>query len=127
MNRPVTKPIQPGGEAISMDVLMELQSVADEADAGTTLVANFGAARLLGKLSGLMPFEDEALCKQADPEAFILEAGGTTKYGKRICSMCVVSDECLEWALANNETGVWGGTSDNERKEIKKQRAAKED
>lgn len=39
---------------------------------------------------------------------------------------CRVRQACLDWALALGETGVWGGTNDDQRKAIKrrKQRAA---
>lgn len=36
---------------------------------------------------------------------------------KRICARCPVTDECLAWALRNHElTGVWGGTTEVERR-----------
>lgn len=35
---------------------------------------------------------------------------------KRVCISCPVMDECLAWALSNDEMeGVWGGTSPRER------------
>lgn len=37
----------------------------------------------------------------------------------RVCSNCVVIEECLEYALENKEEhGVWGGTSERERRRI---------
>lgn len=35
---------------------------------------------------------------------------------------CPVRDTCLEWGLEHDEFGVWGGTSERERRRIKKQR-----
>lgn len=35
-----------------------------------------------------------------------------------ICKGCPVIDECLEFAIAHKEQGVWGGTSYAERKRI---------
>lgn len=38
---------------------------------------------------------------------------------KRICGICPVRAECLEWALETGQyTGVWGGLSERERREL---------
>lgn len=34
------------------------------------------------------------------------------------CSRCPVRQQCLEFALAHNEPGVWGGTTGRERDRI---------
>ena len=43
-----------------------------------------------------------------------------------VCERCVVRDECLEYALAtfapSRDHGIWGGTSERERKRIRVQR-----
>ena len=40
---------------------------------------------------------------------------------KRICQCCAVQRECLEFALATEqEHGVWGGTTEAERRSILK-------
>lgn len=41
---------------------------------------------------------------------------------KRICLGCPVQRECLEYAVDNGEAGVWGGTSERERRRIRRQR-----
>lgn len=39
---------------------------------------------------------------------------------KRICGNCVVRGECLDWAMSTGqEHGVWGGTSETERRAMK--------
>lgn len=66
-------------------------------------------------------WQDRALCAQTDPEAFFPEKGGSTREAKRICLGCEVRDECLEYALANDERfGIWGGLSERERRRLKK-------
>ncbi|MBA3653812.1 MAG: WhiB family transcriptional regulator [Actinobacteria bacterium] len=41
---------------------------------------------------------------------------------KAVCRGCDVQSECLEFALATNqEAGVWGGTSEDERRRLRKQ------
>ena len=67
-------------------------------------------------------WQDQALCAQTDPEAFYPEKGGSTREAKRICQACPVQDECLEFALANDERfGIWGGLSERERRRLRKQ------
>lgn len=46
---------------------------------------------------------------------------------KAVCRTCPVKPECLEWALANNvDHGVWGETTERDRKRIRQQRARSE-
>lgn len=53
-----------------------------------------------------------ALCAETDPELFFPEKGGSPRRAKEICAGCPVRQECLEYALKNGETGVWGGTTE---------------
>ena len=45
-----------------------------------------------------------------------------TKYLSRICQECPFLHACREWAIANNEHGVWGGTTESQRKVIRMRR-----
>lgn len=66
-------------------------------------------------------WQERALCAQTDPEAFFPEKGGSTREAKRICLGCEVRDQCLEYALANDERfGIWGGLSERERRRLKR-------
>ncbi|OKL50214.1 WhiB family transcriptional regulator [Boudabousia marimammalium] len=70
---------------------------------------------------GLLAWQEQALCAQTDPEAFFPEKGGSTREAKGVCAMCEVRQECLEYALANDERfGIWGGLSERERRKLKK-------
>lgn len=71
------------------------------------------------------------LCAQADPEAWFPDKGGSTRAAKAICNgdttrpPCPVRDECLAWALANNERfGIWGGMSERERRRLNAEQVA---
>jgi WhiB family redox-sensing transcriptional regulator len=67
-----------------------------------------------------LSWQTDALCAQTDPEAFFPEKGGSTRDAKRICSSCDVRDQCLEYALQNDERfGIWGGLSERERRRLK--------
>ena len=62
-----------------------------------------------------------AACLGADPRLFTDPRPGTddTHRALTICGGCVVRDACLEHALATGERyGVWGGTSEHERRPL---------
>lgn len=45
---------------------------------------------------------------------------------KKVCASCPVKDACLEAALRNGEKdGVWGGTSERERRAIRREQGIK--
>ncbi|MCW2542646.1 MAG: WhiB family transcriptional regulator [Frankiales bacterium] len=70
---------------------------------------------------GQLSWQDQALCAQTDPEAFFPEKGGSTREAKRICVGCEVKQECLEYALMQDERfGIWGGLSERERRRLKR-------
>ena len=74
-----------------------------------------------GEDDGLLAWQDQALCAQTDPEAFFPEKGGSTREAKRICVGCEVKQECLEYALMQDERfGIWGGLSERERRRLKR-------
>ena len=59
----------------------------------------------------------DSACKDADPSIFFVERGESGEEAKAICATCPVKQECLDYALANNETiGVWGGMSRRQRR-----------
>jgi len=40
---------------------------------------------------------------------------------KAVCRVCPVIDACLEYALETNQrSGIWGGTSEKERKSLRR-------
>jgi len=66
-------------------------------------------------------WSERALCAQTDPEAFFPEKGGSTREAKKVCLVCDVRQECLEYALDHDERfGIWGGLSERERRRLKK-------
>jgi WhiB family transcriptional regulator, redox-sensing transcriptional regulator len=68
-----------------------------------------------------LPWQEEALCAQTDPEAFFPEKGGSTREAKRVCGRCEVRGDCLSYALAHDERfGIWGGLSERERRRLKR-------
>ncbi|MCI1983847.1 MAG: WhiB family transcriptional regulator [Bifidobacteriaceae bacterium] len=66
----------------------------------------------------------KALCAQTDPEAFFPEKGGSAAVAKAICAQCEVREQCLKWAIEQDERfGIWGGMSERERRRYKKNQA----
>jgi WhiB family redox-sensing transcriptional regulator len=69
-------------------------------------------------------WQDGANCLGVDPDLFFPERGASTREAKDVCRGCIVSEVCLEVALANGEKfGIWGGLSERERRPIRKARA----
>ncbi len=76
-------------------------------------------------------WRDLALCRDTDPELFFpVGTTGTAltqiDRAKQVCGECTVRDECLEFSLTTNQdSGIWGGLSEEERRVIRRQRAAR--
>ena len=69
-------------------------------------------------------WSDQALCKDLDTQMFFPKRGEATKPIKIICSVCPVVKPCLEYAMKSSEKfGVWGGTSERERRRIRGMRS----
>ena len=71
-------------------------------------------------------WRERALCRDTEPDLFFpVGSTGTAleqiEAAKTVCSGCDVRALCLEFALATNqESGVWGGTSEEERRKLRK-------
>ena len=84
--------------------------------------ATFDAEDFLAALIRWRPaFFDDALCREPAYEGvnFYPELGESTGPAKRVCAGCLVRDECLAFAVEHREIGVWGGTSDKERRSMR--------
>ncbi|CAM3583164.1 WhiB family transcriptional regulator [Micrococcus flavus] len=74
-------------------------------------------------VEGELAWQVDALCAQTDPEAFFPEKGGSTRDAKRVCAACLVRQECLDYAMDNDERfGIWGGLSERERRRLRRER-----
>lgn len=73
---------------------------------------------------GHLSWQKYAACLEADPEIFFPERGYSSAAAKAICATCPVVAECLEYALATHQQyGIWGATSDRERRKLRRQSA----
>ena len=68
-------------------------------------------------------------CRDSDPDVFF--PIGTTgpavvqiEQAKAVCGRCPVVQSCLDWALrSGQDSGVWGGLSEDERRALKRRQA----
>lgn len=68
-------------------------------------------------------FRDFGSCRGLDPDLFFPERGEPSVRAKQVCGDCIVRDECLRYALDHNERyGIWGGTSERERRRLRRDR-----
>ena len=65
----------------------------------------------------------EGRCREMDPAVFFPSDGIGVQSAQRVCEECPVRLPCLEYALDNRvDHGVWGGTSERERRRILRRR-----
>ena len=66
----------------------------------------------------------QAACRNLDPELFFPLGTNAQQIeqAKQVCGACAVRAECLEFALVTNQDhGVWGGASEDERRKLRRQ------
>ncbi len=71
-----------------------------------------------------------ASCRDTDPDLFF--PVGTTgpaivqiEAAKSVCNACDAKEPCLEFALeTNQDSGVWGATSEEDRRQLRRARLA---
>lgn len=66
----------------------------------------------------------EGNCASKPPSMFFPSDGVGVERAKLVCEDCPVSSRCLEYAIENRiDHGVWGGTSERQRRRIIRARA----
>jgi WhiB family transcriptional regulator, redox-sensing transcriptional regulator len=74
------------------------------------------------------PFDGTQLCKSVDPDLFfpedytdrvlVLEA-------KAVCQGCPLTVDCLQYAMSDSSLdGIWGGTTPQDRKNLRRRKRA---
>ena len=73
-----------------------------------------------------MDWRNGALCLDEDPELFFPigttgPAATQVEQAKVVCRRCPAVEPCLTWALdTGQDAGVWGATSEDERRALKR-------
>jgi WhiB family redox-sensing transcriptional regulator len=64
-------------------------------------------------------------CAETDPEAWFPEKGCRAEpVVFALCAGCPVAVRCREWGIEHQELGIWGGTTELERRAIRRDRKA---
>jgi WhiB family transcriptional regulator, redox-sensing transcriptional regulator len=104
---------------------LRAQWALDDADKQARIQATLALA---GEIAGTvavkqLSWRQRAACRGLSSDIFYPISENETDIAKSICATCPVAGACLEFALGNREReGVWGGTSERERRRIVRQR-----
>lgn len=76
--------------------------------------------------TGGTDWRDHAACRDVDPDLFFpIGPSGQSLLqideAKQICRTCPACAPCLRWALDSGSAGVWGGTTEDERRTLRRQ------
>ena len=72
--------------------------------------------------AGALGWMSRGSCRQMDPELFFPVAAGALRASrqaataKAVCGRCAVRADCLSYALEIMPEGIWGGTTQDERR-----------
>jgi len=87
-------------------------------------LVGMGAGRRGGEQDG-MDWRQRAACRGIDTEVFFPSArygplaASATRPACRVCDRCPVRRPCLAWALRHEVHGIWGGTTEKERRALR--------
>lgn len=66
----------------------------------------------------------KAACRGMDPGIFFPQTDQEAEQALAVCRICAVQEECLEYAISAKERyGIWGGTTERERRRIMRRSA----
>lgn len=71
-------------------------------------------------------WRERAACRHEDPDLFFPVGSGAPALAqadgaRSVCRRCPVREPCLRWALSTGqEYGVWGGTTEAERRSLRR-------
>ncbi len=70
-------------------------------------------------------WSDQAACRGMDINIFFPGQGQDVREAKAVCRACPVREDCKRYAYENREMfGVWGGTTEKERKRARGRKQA---
>jgi Transcription factor WhiB len=91
-----------------LDDLQHCRTVAADPQMTTALIT-----------AGRPRWHADALCREYPGLSWYPAPGAPDRELRDICNACLVSSECLAFALEHDEVGIWGGRSANERKKLR--------
>jgi WhiB family redox-sensing transcriptional regulator len=69
-----------------------------------------------------LPWLPHAECRNHPHVDFFPMSHGGAMKAKAVCRVCPVRVECLTWALEHEFYGVWGGTSEKQRRTLRREK-----
>jgi len=71
-------------------------------------------------MSADLDFREAGACRGHDPNIFYPQRGQANTRAMALCAGCPVAEACRDWALHHELMGVWGGTSERERRRLRR-------
>jgi WhiB family redox-sensing transcriptional regulator len=74
-------------------------------------------------VSALPAYTGREPCRTGDPDRFFPEHGSwrlSSRRAKAECKSCPLLNSCFDYALHNDVEGIWGGTSYEDRKRMRR-------
>ncbi len=68
-------------------------------------------------------WRDDSVCRGFDISVFFPDESDATAiaHAREICGSCPVQDDCVSYAVENNQNeGIWGGTTRQERRKLRR-------
>lgn len=67
-----------------------------------------------------LEWRERGACRGSETSKFFADRGGhlLIQQAKLVCAICTVRTNCLNFAIDNHERGIWGGTTEGERKRM---------
>lgn len=65
-------------------------------------------------------WQSEAACRGLPKAFFFVTPGGDLTTAKAVCESCPVQAVCLIEGLRHHKSGIWGGTTDKQRRVLRK-------
>ena len=70
------------------------------------------------------PWEfEKPLCAEVGGDFWFPEQGDSSmelRIARSICNRCIHQQECIEWAVENENFGIWGGTNERARRVLRR-------
>jgi len=109
---------RPGGNHSAVSIVLFCESPQREHMFAPNETFTLDDETLLG-LNEERPWVVLAACRDADPAVFFPGPDGDAAEALKYCSACLVRVHCLDYALeARERYGVWGGTTEKQRKRL---------
>lgn len=84
----------------------------------------YAFATALFKPRGDTLWMHHAACAGEDPDQFFPDEEGksSAKAARKVCATCPVAAQCAEFGVRNSEYGIWGGLTDKQRADVRRNR-----